>query len=53
MKVQSLFSNLLSSSDLQIDSDYLQSLRHEIGLDNDIVGQSLLRERFVYICRYE
>lgn len=38
LKVQALFNNLLSSTDLQFDLGYLQSLRYEFGLDNDLVS---------------
>lgn len=39
IKVQTLFNDLISSADLQIDSEYLQSLRYEAGLDTDMVSQ--------------
>ncbi|XP_055299687.1 zinc finger protein weckle-like [Sitodiplosis mosellana] len=34
-KVHALFNSLISSTDLEIDSNYLQTLRYEAGLDRD------------------
>lgn len=38
LKVNSLFNNLITSTELQFDSDYLQGLRFEAGLDTDEVS---------------
>lgn len=41
IKVQSLFNNLISSVDLEIDAVYLQTLRYEAGLDTEKVSEKL------------
>lgn len=38
LKVNTLFNNLITSTELQLDSDYLQGLRFEAGLDRDVVS---------------
>lgn len=38
IKVHTLFNNLISSVDLEIDTVYLQTLRYEAGLDSDEVS---------------
>lgn len=39
-KVHLLFNDLISSTDLEIDSIYLQTLRYEAGLDRDEVRKN-------------
>lgn len=39
LRMHSLFNSLISSTDLEIDSNYLQTLRYEAGLDRDEVSK--------------